>query len=90
MEREIWFKRKRYGWGWYPSSWQGWLVILVWLGLFIAGELEFFSRLDENPAPEIFVYFFLYTLMLVAALIGICYRHGEPPRWQWGEPKDEK
>jgi hypothetical protein len=24
-----WFRRKRLGWGWTPSSWQGWAVTLL-------------------------------------------------------------
>jgi hypothetical protein len=26
---QYWFKRKAYGWGWVPATWQGWLTILV-------------------------------------------------------------
>ena len=28
---QLWFKAKKYGYGWYPATWQGWLVILVYL-----------------------------------------------------------
>ena len=28
---KLWFKAKRYGWGWTPSAWQGWMVLLVYL-----------------------------------------------------------
>ena len=33
MNRPIWFKRKTYGYGWTPATWQGWLIIAVWIGL---------------------------------------------------------
>lgn len=26
-----WFKRKLYVWGWTPTKWQGWLVILIFI-----------------------------------------------------------
>ena len=29
-EKKLWFRAKCYGWGWYPCSWEGWLVILIW------------------------------------------------------------
>ncbi len=24
---KYWFKAKNYGWGWYPATWQGWLIL---------------------------------------------------------------
>jgi hypothetical protein len=34
----IWFPAKRYGWGWgLPVAWQGWVVLLAWLALFVGG-----------------------------------------------------
>ena len=30
-----WFKRKLYGWGWTPATWQGWLVLAVFVVLMI-------------------------------------------------------
>lgn len=82
-----WFKRKLYGWGWTPARWQGWLVVLVFIAL-AAGD---FVRIDSgshsvsdtliNVVPEI--------ALLALILIGICYKTGEKPRWQWGLPKKE-
>ena len=28
---KIWFKAKMYGWGWQPQSWEGWLVLTMYL-----------------------------------------------------------
>jgi hypothetical protein len=28
MTSNPWFRRKSFGWGWSPASWQGWLVTL--------------------------------------------------------------
>jgi hypothetical protein len=28
-----WFGRKKYGWGWGPTSWQGWLILAVYVVL---------------------------------------------------------
>ncbi|MGH2575573.1 MAG: hypothetical protein ACRDFC_07730, partial [Ignavibacteria bacterium] len=27
---KYWFKRKKYGFGWNPASWQGWVVLLIY------------------------------------------------------------
>ena len=34
--KEFWFTPKNYGNGFYPSSWQGWLIILIALALICA------------------------------------------------------
>ncbi len=79
-----WFKRKLYGWGWAPATWQGALVILGYLIAITALALT----LDEtSPMREIAFTFILPTFILTAALIGICYKKGEKPRWQWGIPR---
>lgn len=30
----MWFRAKRYGWGWRPVTWQGWAVVAVWVAAF--------------------------------------------------------
>lgn len=79
-----WFKAKLYGWGWVPATWQGWLVILVYLILLTLLGLT----LDEtSSAREVIFLFVLPVILLTITLIRICYRTGEKPRWQWGPPK---
>ena len=35
-----WFPAKRHGWGWsYPRTWQGWVVVAVYLALVAAVHL---------------------------------------------------
>ncbi|HYC83050.1 MAG TPA: hypothetical protein VEB60_00680, partial [Candidatus Paceibacterota bacterium] len=34
--QRLWFKRKLYGWGWTPVTWQGWLAVLAYAGLVIS------------------------------------------------------
>jgi len=82
--KSIWFKRKLYGWGWTPVTWQGWLVIAVWLIL----VLFFALTIDENsPTREVVFTFILPIALLTFTLIRICYKKGEKPRWQWGHDK---
>lgn len=86
--QHYWFKAKLFGWGWTPARWQGWLVILAYLALL----LGLVSTIDENsPKSEVDFMFWLPLAILTAALIAICYKTGEKPRWNWGFPKkDEK
>ena len=80
--KKLWFKRKLYGWGWYPSSLEGWVVIAIYLG----GLLFLF----KNVALDISVRHTLYFLtgpvcVLTLLLLGVCFYKGESPRWQWGK-----
>lgn len=77
----IWFKAKRYGWGWAPSTWQGWVVLVVFLVLVIGNT----QRLHVGHATAVPVEFLIETGLLVGALIAICYWKGEKPGWRWGK-----
>ena len=73
---KVWFKAKCYGWGWYPSTWQGALVILIWIVLFTLSIM----KLDHEWLKNM-IFIFIITLIL----IGICWKKGERPRWRWGK-----
>lgn len=80
-----WFKRKVYGWGWVPSTWQGWLVLVFFLAVFVWLLVSF----THEPDPDAVAWQFLAKVFVwAAALIGVCYLTGEPPKWQWGIPDD--
>jgi hypothetical protein len=71
-----WFRAKSYGWGWgMPSSWQGWLVGIVWLGALLAGVVLLRGHTGTRLG---------FVTLMIALLVGICYLKGEPPRWRWG------
>jgi hypothetical protein len=79
-----WFKRKLYGWGWTPVKWQGWLVVLAFVGLLLWNGFS----LGEEPTNQALIWFFIKIILSVIIIIFICYKKGESPRWQWGPPKD--
>ncbi len=72
--KKLFFKAKCYGWGWYPCSWEGWLILLIWFLLFL-----FFIRGVEESLNLFFI--FVLTLLLIL----ICWKTGEKPRWRWGK-----
>jgi len=84
--KHLWFKAKLYGWGWVPVTWQGWLVILVYV---IAVTLFALTIDGNSPTREIVFTFILPVTILTATLIRICYKKGEKPHWQWGPTKDK-
>ncbi len=88
MAKQIWFKRKTYGWGWTPATWQGWAVIGIYTGAVISS----FLKSDENShsASDTLFSFIPMTILLTLILLAITYLTGEKPSWQWGnkEKKD--
>ncbi len=77
-----WFKRKKYGWGWTPATWQGWLVLAVYL-VFI---VRMFRHIDaqSHSGSDTLIGFFIPLIVSTAILLIVCYLTGESPRWQWG------
>jgi hypothetical protein len=76
---DYWFPAKRYGWGWaLPRTWQGWVVLAVFIALLVAGV--FILPPAAHP-----IGFWVYDVVLVAALVVVCLMKGEPPRWRWGD-----
>jgi hypothetical protein len=77
---KIWFKRKLYGWGWTPATWEGWLVILVWFVLFVS----LVKKMDHEWIKNT-----LFIIISTGLLVYISYKKGEKPRWQWGKIKED-
>lgn len=82
-----WFKRKLYGWGWVPVTWQGVLITLIYVLLIIF----FATTIDgDSSAREVFLTFIFPVLFLTIGFIRITIRKGEKPHWQWGLNDDEE
>ena len=81
---KYWFKRKRYGWGWVPSTWQGWLLIAIYVIVVVAAT----QTIQDVPAGtmrrELGFYLLIITLATVS-LIRIGYKTGPKPKWRWGK-----
>jgi len=87
MEKKLWFKRKRYGYGWSPSSWEGWAVTLSYILISLALALS----LSETASDTEAIFMLLLPLaVLTGLLVRITSDHGEKPRWQWGNFKNKK
>ena len=85
-ENKLWFRRKKYGWGWTPANRYGWLclgahILVVSLSAFFLLP----TRVGETTAAPRLTILFLIVLSATFILVGICYAKGEPPKWQWGD-----
>lgn len=80
--KEIWFKRKLYGWGWEPANKKGWLVILIYVILLL---LILSNLANINNPKDLILKIVLPSFILSLVLIFVSYKKGEKPRFQWGK-----
>jgi len=82
-----WFRRKLYGWGWFPITWQGWLATLLFIIICLLNGfyLEYKVGSGNNPSATDLNIFFGIILISIIVLLIICFKTGEKPRWSWGK-----
>ena len=79
---KIWFRNKTYGYGWTPATREGWAVLLIWVTS-VASVLYLFPPKNHELSVEAW----LSLLLLVAALLVVCWLKGEKPEWRWGKKR---
>ncbi len=80
---KYWFKRKRYGYGWVPSTWQGWFLLALYVMLLVLGGV--FLLRDETPATENIVVFFTVFIVATGTLLAVTHYVAPKPKWRWGK-----
>ena len=83
-KRSYWFKRRRYGWGWIPVTWQGWLALGVYIAIALVAAPAFLSAPAQSERRERAIYFLILALLTIS-LIRLGYAKGPRPRWRWGK-----
>ncbi len=79
-----WFKRKRYGYGFVPVTWQGWASIGIYLLVIFGGLLSIRDMPEDDFSAEASIYL-LVVLIATSALIIVSYKHGPTLKWRWGK-----
>ena len=82
-----WFRRKVWGWGWVPATWQGWAALVAFVVALVAILVPFIRI--PNPSNTDALWFIVRVAAWVFLLILVSYLTGEPPKWQWGFPEEE-
>lgn len=85
--KRLWFKNKRYGWGWTPCTWEGWTVLAVYLAVlfgFTSWAQSWMSVAREASGLQI-AEFLIPMFVWTGALFAVCWKMGEKPRWRWGK-----
>jgi len=75
-----WFPARQFGWGWgVPKTWQGWMVLDAYLGVFIVSLFILLFGGSRN-----LIYGIVGMVGGTAALVWVCYKKGEPLRARLG------
>lgn len=86
---KYWFKaRGKHSVGWVPSTWQGWAVLALYVGLLIHSFFQINSQ--THSVIDTLIGFFPRFLIFTALLTVITYLMGEPTTWHHEIPKAAK
>ncbi len=85
MKNKLWFKAKNYGYGWYPITWEGWTVIIIYI-LFIVYRGNTVNKMFDTESSFALRYSF-EVIFATIPLILISYLKGEKASWRWGNKK---
>lgn len=82
-------KRRRYGYGWIPVTWQGWLFLILQAGIVITAA-TFLPHKPAQPTTAELVQFFIIFGLAVANLVLVSVQMSPTPKWRWGKkPSDD-
>ncbi len=83
---KLWFRAKQYGYGWYPASREGWMVLL-WYIILLLAPLSLVSAYSKNALADstVALWYSPYVILLTVLLIWICVKTGEKARWRGGK-----
>lgn len=81
--KKFWFKAKTYGYGWYPATWQAWVIMATYI-LLIG---KFFQIIDKysHSVSDTLIGMVIPFLLLTILLLFIAYGTGEKLGWRWGK-----
>jgi len=97
--QRLWFKARRYGWGWTPCSVEGWAVTIFAVLALVTGDCAIAllagRQTSESPwvqqlLPQLsrsqaIAAVIAWDVVVLIPMIWIAWRKGERPRWRRGE-----
>lgn len=86
--KKYWFKRKRYGWGWVPETWQGFAATIAYIVIVMGSFAAFGTSAQADNGKELGILLVIFILA-TTALVRLCMSKGPRPKWRWGsKPTD--
>jgi hypothetical protein len=80
--KKLWFRAKKYGLGWYPISWEGWVILILYLVAIVQYFIQ--SDIKSHSVSDTLINFATPFIVNTIFLLIICYARGEKPKWRWG------
>jgi hypothetical protein len=80
---EYWFKRKRYGYGWTPVTWQGGATVVAFVVVVLAASIMMERVPEDDLARGLGVYVAVVVMALVMLLL-VTVRKAPKGKWRWG------
>jgi hypothetical protein len=81
---KVWFRNKRYGLGYSPAAWQGWLATAAVGGLAVLDILFTHTLFDDPVVGRQATVAGLVALVIAYFLLTVSRCDG-PMRWRWGD-----
>jgi len=81
MKKLNWFKPSKYGFDWYPASWQGLLIYLFFLALIIGNLIRI--NTDSASISDTLINFLPQTAVIYAIYLLIISLLCGRPHWRW-------
>ena len=82
-----WFRRKRWGYGWTPASWEGWVASLVYVGaVAVALAVMLGTRSDEHSVRA-WIVFLVFVGCLTALFVLFCKAKTDGD-WHWRDGRE--
>ncbi len=79
MKVSYWFKAHKSGYGWHPATWQGWLIVLAYMGVCVYSFLDI-DKTSHSVSDTLYG-FAPRFLIFTAVLIVVTYLKGESITW---------
>lgn len=83
-KKDYQMKRRRYGWGWIPTTWQSWLYLILQFGIILIATTGLPAK-PAQPSPRQLLTFFAILILVIASLVLVSYMTGPKPHWRWGK-----
>ncbi len=82
-------KRRRFGYGWTPATWQSWLFVSLVLVIIFTAVLSLLMESTEPGLGEV-LRFFVIVGAAIGMLLIFTTQTGPKAKWRWGKkPGDD-
>ncbi len=83
-----WFKRRRYGWGWVPVTWQGFATLIGFLVVILIAAYQMPPKPAQPSTSQLVLFVSIFAgAVIVLVLIGLA--KGPRPQWRWGKSQSD-